>query len=327
LWALCLAVGLGGAARAGEPEAGPVAVTLRASAAVTESPVCVRHVASLSGGTVALRDRIGNLDLADRPKPGKPLSLLRELVAYRIQVAGIERDRFRVQGADVVRVTPGSMSFTEDDYFQAARDALLERLALPAEDVIVSQAVASSPPQMTLSPRDEARLQAILPEPVNVPGRLRIDVALVINGQRAELVPLVVDVKLYQSVALAARAIPSGDVLSEDNVRFERRAVEAANSCLTQKDVKAGQKARRTLPAGQVIPQSAVDPVTPDNPILVRQRELVKVVARVGALRVTALAEAEQDGRAGDPVRVRNVDSKKELTGRVAGRGVVEVEY
>src|SRR5262249_45930321 len=130
LWALSVAVGLGAPAGATDPDVGPVVVTLRASAGVSESPVCVRHVASLSGGPAALGERIGALALADRPKPGKPLPILRELVSYRIQVAGIERDRFRVQGAAAVQVTPGQASFSEDDYLQAVREALLDRLAL-----------------------------------------------------------------------------------------------------------------------------------------------------------------------------------------------------
>jgi flagella basal body P-ring formation protein FlgA len=327
LWALAVAVGLGTAARAADPDVGPVVVTLRAGAGVSESPVCVRDVASLSGGTAALREQIGRLDLADRPRAGKPLSLLRELVAYRIQVASIERERFRVQGAAVVQVTAGPPSFTDDDLLHAAREALLDRLTVPADDVIVSLASTPALPALTLSARDEVRLQAILPEPVTVPGRLRIDVAFVVNGQRAEMVPLLVDVKVYQSVALAARRVEVGEALGEECVRYERRAVDAAGGYLTPKDVKVGQKARRALPAGQVIPQSAVEPLNPDNPVLVRQRDLVKVVAHVGSLRVTALAEAEQDGRSGERVRVRNVDSRKELTGRVVARGVVEVEY
>ncbi len=327
LWALSVAVGLGGAARAAEPEAGPVVVTLRPSASATESPVCVGHVASLSGGTVALREQIARLDLADRPKSGKPLSLLRELVVYRIQVAGIERDRFRVQGAAVVRVTPGPVSLTEEDFLQAAREALLDKLSLPPDDVAVALALLPALPQLTLTPRDEVQLQAVVHEPVNVPGRLRIDVAILVNGERSDVVPVLVDVKVYQAVALAERRIEAGEALTEDNVRFERRPVEAPGSCLVPKDVKAGQKARRPLPAGQLILPSAVEALNPDNPILVRQRDLVKVTARVGSLRVTALAEAEQDGRAGDRVRVRNVDSRKELVGRVVGRGLVEVEY
>lgn len=332
LWVLPVALGLGPAAHAATPadaapEAGQVVVTLRPSAGVAASPVCVGHVASLSGGSAALREQIAGLDLADRPRRGKPLPLLRELVAYRIQVAGIERGRFRVLGAAVVQVSPAAAALTEDEFLQAARDALLDRLPWPPGDTVVSLAQAPRLPEVTPGAKDEVRLEAEPREPVNVPGRVRVDVALLLNGERAGAVPVLVDVKVYQSVAVAVRRIEGGEALGEENVRLERHAIDAAGSYVTAKDLAAGKKAKRALAAGQVISYGAVEPLNPENPVLVKQRDLVKVVARVGNLRVTALAEAQQDGRAGDRIRVRNVDSKKEVVGRVVGRGLVEVEY
>jgi hypothetical protein len=64
-----------------------------------------------------------------------------------------------------------------------------------------------------------------------------------------------------------------------------------------------------------------------NNPILVKPRDMVRLVARVGALRVTALGEALQEGRHGETVRVRNVDSSKVVAGRVADAQVVEIDY
>ena len=78
---------------------------------------------------------------------------------------------------------------------------------------------------------------------------------------------------------------------------------------------------------GQVIPQAAVETQAADSPILVKPRDLVKIVARLGGLSVTALGEAQQEGREGDRIRVRNVDSKKEVVGRVIGRGLVDVDF
>jgi flagella basal body P-ring formation protein FlgA len=52
----------------------------------------------------------------------------------------------------------------------------------------------------------------------------------------------------------------------------------------------------------------------------------VKIQVVSGALTVTVLGEAQQDGRLGQNVLVQNVDSKKVLTARVTGPGVVEVE-
>jgi flagella basal body P-ring formation protein FlgA len=310
-----------------DPDEPPLVVTLRPAVSVSAATVCVGNVASLSGGTVALRQRVAALDLADRPRRGKPVQLLRELVAYRIQVAGIEKDRFRVQGAAVVEVSPGAVPATEEEFFQAARDALLDKLACPPDAVAVSPAQPPQLPQFTPGDKDDVRLEAEPREPVNVPGRSRVDVALLVNGERVDVVPVLLDVRVYQAAAVARRRIEAGETLSEDNVRFERHAIDTAGGCLAAKDVEAGRKAKRAVAAGQLVPPAAVEPVTVNNPVLVKQRDLVKLVARVGSLRVTALAEAQQDGRAGDLVRVRNVDSKKEVVGRVIGRGLVEVEF
>jgi len=331
-WALLIALGLVLPASPAPPgdgagEAGPVAVTLRPAVRVAASPVCVGHIASLSGGTAALRQQIAGLDLADRPRPGKPLQLLRELIAYRIQVAGIDRSRFRVQGASVVQVGAGDASLGEDDLFEVARDALLETLHRPADDVTVTLAQAPAVPQVNLAARDEFRLDAEAREPLSVPGRVRVDVAIRINGERQGVVPVLLDVKVNQAVAVAVRRIEAGEELAAENVRFERQVADDPAGGLTAADVAAGKKARRALAAGQVVAASAVEPARVDNPILVKQRDLVRLIARVGTLRVTALAEAQQDGHAGDRVRVRNVDSRKDVVGRVVGRGLVEVEY
>jgi flagella basal body P-ring formation protein FlgA len=326
LWALAVALVPGLPALA-EPDEAPLVVTLRPAASVSAATVCVGNVASLSGGTPALRQRVAALDLADRPRRGKPLQLLRELVAYRIQVAGIEKSRFRVQGAPVVEVSPGAAPATEDEFLQAARDALLDKLACPPDDVAVSLAQPPQLPQLTPGAKDDVRLEAEPREPINVPGRSRVDVTLLVNGERIDVVPVLLDVKVYQAAAVARRRIEGGETLGDENVRFERHASDAPGSCLTPKDVGAGRKAKRAIAAGQMVPPAAVESVAANNPVLVKQRDLVKLVARVGNLRVTALAEAEQDGRAGDLVRVRNVDSKKEVVGRVIGRGLVEVEF
>ena len=126
----------------------PVVVTLRPSVSVSASPVCVGQVATLRGGGAMLRAKIEALDLADRPKRGRTQPLARELIAYRIQVAGIDPSRFRVEGAPVVEISPAA-SLTDDDFVEAAHDALLDRFPGRASDLVVTlaQRSASSRPR------------------------------------------------------------------------------------------------------------------------------------------------------------------------------------
>jgi len=329
--AFAVVFGLVGSISAAPPTAddeddNPVVISVRTSAAVTSSPVCIGNVASLSGGTAMLRARIEKLDLADRPTRGKTQPLARELISYRIQLAGIERKQFRVQGAAIVEISAAA-SLTEDDFLQAARDALVDRFTGRAADLVVSlaQSTGIQPPDLTS--RDEVRLEAQVREPSEMPGRCRVDVTVYVNGERLGMVSVLADVQVYQSVAVATRRIEAGEAFGDDNVRFERHVIESMSSCLTMRDI-AGRKARRTLTAGQVIPLSATDgTVTADSPLMVKSRDLVKIVARVGGLKVTTVGEAQQEGREGDRIRVRNVDSKKEVIGRVIGKDLVDVDF
>jgi hypothetical protein len=64
-----------------------------------------------------------------------------------------------------------------------------------------------------------------------------------------------------------------------------------------------------------------------DNPMLVKCHDTVKLVAHVGSIRLVAVGEALQEGRRGEMVRARNVDSGKMVAGRVADAQVIEVDY
>jgi flagella basal body P-ring formation protein FlgA len=61
--------------------------------------------------------------------------------------------------------------------------------------------------------------------------------------------------------------------------------------------------------------------------VVIHPRDNIKLVALVGNLRVTVTGEAQQDGKLGQMIRVRNTDSGKVVVGRVLDRSTVEVEY
>ena len=308
-------------------EAEPVVVTLRAVSSVNDTPLCIQHIASLSGGSSALRKRIAGLDLANPLRRGGSQTLLRQLISYRIQLAGIGPTSFRVEGPTQILVKRSAGPLTEADFLNAARDALLVRCPYRAEDLKVSLAQPVDLDSALNYPPDRVRLEAVVRPPINLPGQVHVDVAILVDGEHQETVSLPLVVQVYQFVAVTLRRIEADEPLNEENVRLEQRSIDVGNSFVTAKDLRAGQRSRVTMNSGQTVLHAHVEPLTTDNPILVKAREVIKLTARVGSLRVTAKGEAQQDGRAGEKIRVRNVDSRKEIVGRVVERGLVEVEY
>lgn len=83
-----------------------------------------------------------------------------------------------------------------------------------------------------------------------------------------------------------------------------------------------GSKFRRRAVAGEPLRDSWLE-----VPPLVARGERVRLVATRGGIRLSTIGESLSAGSAGAFVRVRNLSSRKVLTGRVSGPGVVEMEF
>ena len=91
-----------------------------------------------------------------------------------------------------------------------------------------------------------------------------------VNGERLGLVPVLVDVQVFQAVAVAVRRIEGGEALNEENVRFERHAVDSLGSCRRPATSPAARLG--DADAGPGDPQVAVETQAADSPILVKPR-------------------------------------------------------
>lgn len=324
---LGVAAGLLLAAYLTAADSSTVVVTVRSRGAVAEARVTVGDVAAVEGGAPALRQRIALLDLADLTPDNPSTVVSREQVAFRIRLAGIDTNLFRMEGAAQAEVALERCQVTGQEIEAAVRQAVQRRLPWKPEDVDLVF-VKPLPKVLTLAGnRSDVRLEAELrPGPLPL-GRVHLDLALYARSERRQAVPVVLDVKAYQRVAVCTRRVERGGTLSDANVLFDRRAVQGLSSYVTPGESLLGKRARHVLQPGQVLTAHDVESAAQESPVLIKQRELVKLVAKLGPLQVTTMAEALQEGRDGQWIRVRNVDSKKVVVGRVVARAIVEVDH
>lgn len=81
------------------------------------------------------------------------------------------------------------------------------------------------------------------------------------------------------------------------------------------------------LPGSAQEPGQSGQPSADENPVLVKLRDRVKMTARVGNSQFTATGEALQEGRMGESIRIRNINSNITVQGRILAPGLVEVDY
>jgi flagella basal body P-ring formation protein FlgA len=334
-WLVSLAVVLPGTVAMRAQEKSPrqesgrsdvVVISLRAAATVPDQRVYIEDVAQLEGGSFSIRNQIAKLDLSDLPLSEPVAPVPREQIYFRIRLAGFESARFRVEGAPVVRVNLASQQLTDKEILTAAKQAVLSHLPGTTGEITVQLAESKHPPVSIPGARERVRLEVELPSTGMPLGKVRGELVLFVRETQISRTPLNLVVTLRENVAVATRQIERGEFLTRDNVYLDQRTVADFSDYLTTIQGLTGKRAKRALTAGQVLTGQDLESAGTENPILVKQQSLVKLSAQLGPLRITAAGEALQDGRAGELIRVRNLDSKNIVIGRVVDRSLVQVD-
>jgi flagella basal body P-ring formation protein FlgA len=127
--------------------------------------------------------------------------------------------------------------------------------------------------------------------------------------------------ELRRKVPVLSHSVPGGVRLNSDDYQFEWKDVTYATDTAPDAAQIVGQQTRTMMNAGEIVWRGS----------LVREKavlhgEIVRVVVGAGSWQISMQAKTEQDGFIGDTVNMRNLQTNKIISGRVTGRGEVEVE-
>lgn len=323
MWCLC-GFGLDISAEAPNDPAG-ITITLRDKASVVSRTVTLGDVAEISGGSEFARRQIGQLDLAEFGAASS-VNIRRRQVEFRLRIADFPAKLVKVIGSEECNANVLRQPISEETVYKTARDAALKRLPWAAEDLSIRlvQPITAALPQIV--DHSEVTMKAE-PHTANVNlGRVQMNVTIFDRGERKLALPVYLEIKLFQQVALTRTSLNRGDVLSEENTITDRRVLEP-NAKVIPPTEMIGRKLKRPLPVGQVVQELDLEPVVvPLGATAVKSRSPVKMIVRLGSINVVANGEALQDGKIGDRIRVQNLDSKKVIVGKVTAPDTVEVE-
>jgi flagella basal body P-ring formation protein FlgA len=123
-------------------------------------------------------------------------------------------------------------------------------------------------------------------------------------------------------VLVAKEYLRRGSILhSEDLVPKKMDLNQLKYGYFTDINEVLGKTLKRHLNRGAVLTPSAIA-VTK----VIKRGERVTIVAETGGISVHAAGQALEDGGLGDIIRVRNLNSRKEIEARVVGPGRVKID-
>ena len=132
-----------------------------------------------------------------------------------------------------------------------------------------------------------------------------------------------VTLSVFKEAIVAANAIAPRNQISADDL--EVRRIDISNSrgaAYSRMNDVVGMTAKSYIQAGQIITANQITP-----PTLIKRGETISLIAQSKNFQIKTVAIAQQDGKAGQIIRVKNVASKKTVEARVLASGKAEVIF
>jgi flagella basal body P-ring formation protein FlgA len=154
------------------------------------------------------------------------------------------------------------------------------------------------------------------------PGLHNFLVAADIGGKEAAKIWIKTEIKIFDEVVVSSYPLAHHEPVRAKDVRLERRDVSALSARpFTRIEDVAGQQAARAIEVNEILTQKSVD-----RPTVVRRGSPITLVYETGALRVETQGLAEEGGKLGDLIQVKNPTSGKLLRGVVLDGRTVRID-
>lgn len=205
---------------------------------------------------------------------------------------------------------------TNDEIAKVAENYALLRFG--KGDARVTPVAGHLDPRLRL-PRCSLPLKPFIRPGTQVTSRTVIGVRC--SGSRPWKVYVPVNVVVTQPVLVAKRTLPSGHVVTADDVTLEPHDVSRLNGgYLSSIEELAGQRLKHQVIGGRI-----VTPAMLKADLIVRRGQTVTLVVRNDQMNISMAGKALTDGALNQRIRVENVNSQRVVEGLVRSPEYVEI--
>lgn len=167
-------------------------------------------------------------------------------------------------------------------------------------------------PALTI-PAGLARYQVLQPSKFTNPGMHNFQLAVEIAGKEAARLWVKAEIRVFEQVVVAAAPLARQELIGARDLRVERREMAGrGNRPFSRVEDVIGKQSTRAIEANEVLTPGAVD-----RPTLMKRGSAIRLVFETGSLRVETAGVAEEAGKIGELIQVKNASSGRILRGVV----------
>jgi flagella basal body P-ring formation protein FlgA len=186
------------------------------------------------------------------------------------------------------------------------------------DDVIID--VKNKPESLVVADTDTA-LEVVTKPQANFQGWMSLQVKVSFGSGEYVTAPVSLSVRRFAQALVCKNRIPQGSLLESSDFVLQREEItNNFRDVLTNMDDIAGKTAKTSISAGQIVYASMLD-----NQKLVKKNDTVTVTFDTSLISITMRAVAMKDGKEGEIIQVKNIDSRKIFDAQVVSNTLVRV--
>ncbi len=268
-------------------------------------------------GKGGIADKAINIPLGRITMPGQEIVIDRTMILSRLACNGIPASKVTLTGAEKITVRKHQKIIKGSEFIELA-SAFLKKNP-PAGSACQWNAIRI-PKDLALPDKSkDIKLSPRLAKST-AKNQAKVRIAVIQNGEQIEEYEVTFRLKFNCRRAVTLVDIPAGEVISPNNVKIE--------SVISNHPEASGWKppygliAKRPIPANTALGPYMIGPVKPA--VIVGRNQNVVIRIETPLLLVTAIGKTLQEGRTGEYIKVRNLNSQRIILAKVKEDGTVE---
>jgi flagella basal body P-ring formation protein FlgA len=271
-------------------------------------------------GQESLVAKASKIALGQISAPGQKIVIDRKTLLSRLACNGIPVWKVTLTGAETITIQQQERTIRSDEFIKLASSYLEKNppgisvcgfnpIRIPQDFIITGTGkdISFSPRLVSSGAGNQAK----------------VEIAIHSGGKIIGTSEIIFKLKYNCRQAVTKIDIPTGTVISPDNVKIEKITSDYPESV----DWKPpyGLISKRQIPTKTVLHPNMLGPVK--SPIITKRNQKVVIRIDMPGFLITAFGKAMQDGRAGDYIKVRNVDSQRIILAMINEDGSVKPAF
>jgi len=304
--------------RAGElvlGEPGEAPWSLLPQAEVTSEGIFLKQLVALSDGQPLPHLRIG-----EAPAVGQVLTLTRAQLREVVQRASPGMTATNWTGADRIRIGRRMRRLAEPEIKGLLASELQRAMHISEGELELKWVRPWSEVQI---PDEAVSLRLVDFPPAGLAPSFTVRFELLANGEAAGSWPVALTARLWQEIPVAVNELRRGDPVREEDAQLERRDILKLRSPITTlANLRNSSEYSENVAAGSPLLSRSIRP----RPIVLRG-QTVNALLVDRSLQISLKVEVLENGLPGQVIRVRNIQSKRELRAKVSDEQTVLLQF